>query len=344
MALPNAADERQVTRWLRIVAILTFGLIVFGGFVRLTRSGLSIVEWNPVMGALPPLSDQAWEREFAKYQQSPEFKSVNAGMTLDGYREIFYIEWTHRLIARLAGLAVVVPLVVFWWRRILPRRRAALFLGLALLFGLQGAIGWFMVASGLFDRPHVSHYRLTVHLLTALLLLGLTTWAMMDGDASVARRRRRLGSTPESRIALAVLALAILQIGYGGLVAGLKAGHLSYTWPLMGGSLLPPGLFADGVNWVTLTEAAPSVHWIHRWFAVVVAVAVVALVVGLRRAASDASRRAALTALILVVVQVVLGITMLLLQLPISLALLHQAVGLAVFVALVVTNHRLLRS
>lgn len=344
MALPIAPDDRRITRWLYVVALITYGLIVFGGFVRLTRSGLSIVEWNPVMGTLPPLSDAAWASEFAKYQQSPEYKSVNATMTMDGYQRIYYIEWAHRLIARVAGLAVVLPLIVFWWRGVISRRRAGTFLAIGLLFGFQGFIGWFMVRSGLFERPEVSHYRLTIHLLTASLLLAVIVWSMLDGNASVRRRTRAIGSTPASRFALAVLAIVVLQVAYGGLVAGLKAGHVSYTWPLIGGQWLPTGMFASGVNWDTLTEAPASVHWIHRWFAFAAAAAVVALLFRIRRAPErQSSRDAAIVAVALVTVQVMLGITMLLHQMPLTLALLHQALGLAVFVAVVVTNHCVLR-
>ena len=344
MPLPVAPDHPRVTRWLRFVAVITFGLIVLGGFVRLTRSGLSIVEWNPVIGTLPPLSDAAWQSEFAKYQQSPEFKLVNHAMTMDEYRRIFYIEWAHRLIARVAGLAVVIPLAFLFWKGLLSRRRAGTFLLLGILFGLQGAIGWLMVASGLFDRPEVSHYRLTVHFMTALLLLGFTVWSLMDGDGSVPRRHRTIFTTPNSRLAGGVLIVALVQLAYGGLVAGLKAGHVSYSWPLMGGAIVPEGLFAGGLNWVTLTEAAPAVHWIHRWFAFVAALAIVGLAVGLRRGqASPESRRAAVTAVALVGLQIAIGITMLLLQMPLALALLHQAVGITVYVALIVTNHRVLR-
>ena len=344
MSLRRPADHPCVTKWLRAVAVMVFCLIVVGGFVRLSRAGLSIVEWNPVVGVLPPMSEAAWHAEFAKYQESPEFRLVNASMTLDGYRRIFYIEWAHRLIARLAGLAVVVPMVVFLWRGMLSRRRAATCAMIAALFGLQGLLGWLMVASGLFERPAVSHYRLTIHLLMAVLLLGVAMWTVMDGDARAPRRRRAIGSTTSSRAALAALAVVVVQIAYGGLVAGLKAGHVSYTWPLMGGALVPSGLFAGGFNWVTLTEHAPVVHWLHRWFAFAVVVAVAVLARSLYRAAAPlAARRAVAMALVLLGVQVVLGVAMLWLQLPLTLALLHQAVGLAVFVELVLANHRLLR-
>lgn len=342
MSSARAPFHPTVTRWLSLVAYLTFFLIVFGGFVRLTRSGLSIVEWNPIMGVVPPIGDDAWRAEFTKYQATPEFQTVNLDMTLAGYQRIFYIEWAHRLIARLAGLAVVLPLAVFLWRGIVPWRRSGLFIGIALLFGLQGFLGWFMVRSGLLDQPSVSHYRLTIHLLTALSLLGLTTWAALDGRRSLARSAPR--DVRAARLSMLLVVAATLQIAYGGLVAGLKAGHVSYSWPLMGGSFMPGGLFsAEGASlWTTITANAPTVHWIHRWFAFVVVAAAAWLVVASRRSSvAPAARRAVNSVAGLVAVQIALGVSVLWFRVPIALALLHQAVGLAIFTAALVAHHRL---
>lgn len=337
--------DALVTRWLYLVAVITFCLIVFGGFVRLTRSGLSIVEWNPIVGIVPPIGEAAWQTEFAKYQATPEYREVNHAMTLDGYQRIFYIEWAHRLIARIAGLAVVIPLAVFLWRGIITWRRAGLFVGIALLFALQGFLGWFMVSSGLLDTPAVSHYRLTVHLLMAMLLLGVTLWAAMNRDARIGPATRRLGQTIPSRIAVVALGIVTTQIAWGGLVAGLKAGHVSYTWPLMGGALLPAGLFDGAGSWWSSLSALPAaVHWIHRWFAFVVLAVVAGLMWSTRGpSASPAARRSVHMAAALVGVQIALGISVLWWHVPISLALLHQAVGLAIFATLLVVNHRLLR-
>lgn len=341
-----ATTDPRVTRWLYLVAVITFCLIAFGGFVRLSRAGLSIVEWNPVVGTLPPLSEDVWHAEFAKYQQTPESRTVNVDMTLDGYKRIFYIEWAHRLVARIAGLVVVLPLAVFLWRGTIPRARSGVFIGIALLFGFQGLLGWFMVRSGLVDTPAVSHYRLTIHLLMAILLLSIATWAAMNRDTRVGRAVRRVGETGTSRLAVGTLVVVTLQIAYGGLVAGLKAGHVSYTWPMMGGALLPAGLFAASDSlWVVLTAHPPTVHWIHRWFALVVVVSTVCLLVAAAHdpATSEGARRATRAAAALVGLQVLVGIGVLWLQVPVSLALAHQAIGLAVFVSVLVANHRLLR-
>ena len=334
-----------VTRWLYALSFIVFLLIVFGGFVRLTRSGLSIVEWNPIVGVVPPIGEAAWQVEFAKYQQTPEFRTINYGMTLDGYRWIFYIEWAHRLIARLAGLFLVLPLGWFLWRGRIPWRRSGVFAAIALLFLLQAFLGWFMVSSGLLDQPAVSHYRLTIHLLTAMLLLAVTGWAALNRDARSGPAIRRPGSSTTSRLALLAIAVVIVQIAWGGLVAGLKAGHVSYTWPAMGGALMPAGLFAAGDTWWEAITAAPAaVHWIHRWFALVAAAAIAWLIVATRReVVTRGARVATTTAGALVGVQIVLGVSVLLAHVPLSLALLHQTVGLGIFGALLVANHQLLR-
>lgn len=345
--MPSLAPQadRAVARWLYALAAVILLLIVFGGFVRLTRSGLSIVEWKPIVGVLPPIGEEAWQAEFAKYQQTPEFQTVNHAMTLEGYRRIFYIEWAHRLIARMAGLFLLLPLGWFLWRGTIPWRKSGLFVGIAALFLLQGFLGWFMVASGLLDRPSVSHYRLTIHLLTAMLLFAITLWAALDRDGRAVSPRTRSASTPASRAAIVALALVVIQIAYGGLVAGLKAGHVSYTWPLMGGALMPSGLFAFGDSlWEAITAAPAAVHWIHRWFAFAVAAAVVWLFVAVRRtSASRAVQRASTVAVSLVMTQIALGVSVLLLHVPVSLALLHQAVGLGLFAVLIVVNHELRR-
>lgn len=341
----HPSSSPVVQRWLYLVATLTFCLIVFGGFVRLSRAGLSIVEWNPIVGVLPPIGDAAWAAEFSKYQRSPEYEQINVGMTLDAYRRIFYIEWAHRLIARLAGLAVLAPLALFLWRGLVPWRRSAPYIGIALLFGLQGALGWFMVSSGLVETPAVSHYRLTAHLLVAMLLLAVTMWVGLNGSLDAGSNARQAGPAGARAMAVATLCIVTLQIAWGGLTAGLKAGHVSYTWPLMGGAVLPAGLLDSGGSWwATVTASPAAVHWIHRWLAWGVVAIVAGLVVAGRRATVPAAaRRAIAIVATLVGIQVVLGIGVLWFHVPVSLALLHQAVGLAIFAAVIVVNHRVHR-
>jgi cytochrome c oxidase assembly protein subunit 15 len=333
--------NKAVTVWLFTVAALVALMVVVGGYVRLTRSGLSIVEWNPITGVIPPLGEQAWQQEFAKYQQTPEFKIVNSTMTLDGYRRIFYLEWAHRLIARLAGLIVVLPLLYFLWRGVIPWRKSAIYLFIAALFAFQGFMGWFMVASGLVDQPHVSHFRLTIHLLTALSLLALALWVGLDR-----RYVRGATGTPRlSRLGIAALAIIVLQIAYGGLVAGLKAGKVSNTWPLMGGALAPAGLLAQAGSWLESLLAAPlTVHFIHRWLAFGVLAVALWLYARHRAGKSAVARQvrtgaAALAAI--VVLQIVLGVSVVLFGVPVWLALLHQATAVVMFGVAVYVNHRL---
>ena len=216
-------DNKAVTNWLFIVCGLIMFMVVFGGYVRLTRSGLSIVEWKPIAGVIPPIGDEAWQLEFEKYQQTPEFQKVNKDMTLEGYKWIFYNEYIHRLIARFAGLVVVLPLFYFLWKGIIPWRKSAVYLAIAALFGFQGYLGWYMVSSGLRDVPSVSPYRLTIHLLLALFLLAMTLWMALNHRYGFPLKVE--GATRSSPFVVSVLVLAVLvlQISYGGLVAGMKA-------------------------------------------------------------------------------------------------------------------------
>lgn len=328
--------SRAVTVWLFTVCALVALMVIVGGWVRLTRSGLSITEWKVITGILPPLGETAWQQEFARYQQSPEFRLVNATMTLAEYKSIFYLEYIHRLIGRLAGLVVVVPLAFFLIRGIIPWRCSAVYLGIAALFGFQGFLGWYMVASGLVDRPHVSHYRLAIHLLMALLLLGLTLWLALS----------RVYGEPGRRLSVPgvmLLIILLMQITYGALVAGLKAGGITNTWPQMFGSLVPASLL--GVLspwWLNPVESPVTVHFIHRWFAF--AVLIMALAVYLRagrRSHSQNIRRSALTLALLVCIQIAVGVSVVLLGVPVSLALFHQAVALMMFAVAVFLNHRL---
>lgn len=332
---------RAVTVWLFTVAALVALMVVVGGYVRLTRSGLSIVEWNPISGVVPPIGEAAWQAEFAKYQQTPEFKLINATMTLDGYKRIFFLEWAHRLIARMAGLIVALPLVFFLWKGMIPWRKSAPYLAIGALFAFQGFMGWYMVASGLVDRPHVSHFRLTIHLLTALSLLGLTLWTAF-GRVYPARESVQ----PRwSVTGLGVLAIILVQIAYGGLVAGLKAGWVSNTWPLMLGRLLPPDLLTSLGSWLeSLLEAPVTTHFVHRWLAFVVLAAAGWFWLRARRRVEAAAGqiRAASAALVgIIALQILLGIGVVLFSVPVWLALLHQGTALVMFAIAVYLNHRL---
>lgn len=342
-AAPSNPLGDPITRWLLMVAALVILLVVVGGFVRLSRAGLSIVEWDVVTGVFPPIGEEAWQQSFAEYQQTPEFRLINSEMNLGDYQRIFYYEWGHRLIARFAGLFVVIPLVWFMWKRGLGLRESLRYWAIAALFGLQGAIGWIMVSSGLRDRPAVSHFRLTIHLLAALLLLAIVGWMALsrirshrdpDDPASPLTRTGRV-------LSWVLLATVVLQIAYGGLVAGLKAGFMSRTWPLMYDRLIPSNLLTRYEPWWrNLIEPIGS-HWVHRWLAFVVAGVGLALIVtALRGRARKRTLRAALLSLaVALTTQVVLGIYVVLLAVPKWLALAHQGVGVIVFCVALVLAH-----
>lgn len=341
MPTTNRSD-RAVTIWLLVVCGLIMFLVAFGGFVRLTRSGLSIVEWNPISGVVPPIGHDAWVEEFAKYQLTPEYQKVNVGMTLAEYQEIFIIEYLHRLIARFAGLVVALPLLWFLWKGMLPRGQRWRYILVGLLFAVQGALGWYMVSSGLVDRPTISHFRLTAHLLLALTVLAIAFRLALDRLYGQPQRAPG-GRGGAYWLSVAVIAVVVVQIAYGGLVAGLKAGHISNTWPLMFGYLAPPGLFTAAGAWTKSVLTAPAtVQFIHRWLAF----AVLAISLGLwwsaRRHAWDATvRRASLLLVGLVSFQIALGICVVLLGVPLVIALAHQITAMLTFMAALYLNHRL---
>ncbi|MFN2138619.1 MAG: COX15/CtaA family protein [Candidatus Promineifilaceae bacterium] len=335
-------QNKQVTIWLFVVCGLIMFMVVLGGYVRLTRSGLSMVEWEPVHGVIPPIGEAQWQEEFAKYQATPEFKIVNSQMTLDQYKGIFYVEYVHRLLARFAGLMVVIPLIYFLIKGIIPWRKSGIYLAIAILFGLQGAMGWYMVSSGLEDVPAVSHYRLTIHLLLALFLLALTMWMALNHRYGFPQRAPGARRSSPYIVSVLVLAVLILQISYGGLVAGMKAGHVSNTWPLMFGRIFPPGLLAQVEPWwKNLVEAPVTVHFIHRWLAFGVLFAALYLYwVTSKRSYSPIAHKATMLLAALTVLQITLGVSVVWFGVPIWLALAHQAVALFLFVVATFINYR----
>jgi cytochrome c oxidase assembly protein subunit 15 len=332
--VPNA----RVGNWLFIFAFIVAFLIIFGGFVRLTRSGLSIVEWNPISGAVPPIGQQAWEQEFAKYQQTPEYIKINSGMTLGEYQYIFYIEWIHRLIARLAGLVYAVPVFYFLFRKKIPLREFGIYFMMGLLFIAQAVAGWVMVASGLVDRPAVSHFNLTIHLLLALTLLGLALWTALGHRFGFPDPSKRTKWSTPSKLAVTFLILLLIQIVYGGFTAGLKAGHVSDTWPLMFGKLMPPNLFSSFIN---ILESPITIVFIHRWFAFLVLAAVVYVYYVVRSNNYPPDLLKGLQWLVgAVALQIILGILTVLSYVNIVVALLHQATAIALFALTIYFIHR----
>jgi cytochrome c oxidase assembly protein subunit 15 len=331
LSLPKAdpaRDRNLIRRWLFVVALLIVAMVVVGGATRLTHSGLSITEWQPIHGVVPPLDAAEWQEEFEKYQQILEFKLVNPSMTLGAFRGIYWFEWAHRMLGRLIGLVLVVPLIIFWATGRIERAQVPKLVAIFALGGIQGAIGWWMVASGLVERTDVSQYRLAVHLTFACGILAYVLW--------VARGLRPGSFDPPPglwRTALAIVLLVFLQIFLGGIVAGLDAGLISSTWPMMDGSLIPDGLLAQSPLWRNLFENPLTAQFDHR----LVAYAVFALaIVQFAQARGSAFNRRAATILGIVTVQAGLGIATVLTAVPLWLALLHQ------FVAIGVLSHAVL--
>src|SRR5919109_2103052 len=219
--------NRAVMNWLLVFASIVAFLIVFGGFVRLTRSGLSITEWNPISGTVPPLGEAAWQEEFVKYQETPEFQQINFNMTLEEYKYIFYIEWIHRFIARFAGLVYAIPVFYFLFSKQIPFKDFGIYFLMGMLFIAQAFAGWIMVASGLVDRPSVNHFNLTIHLLLALTLFGLALWTAFGHKYGFLDKTNKAKWSLLSKLALISFTLLLVQISYGAMTAGLKAGHVS---------------------------------------------------------------------------------------------------------------------
>lgn len=337
--------NKSIAFWLFAVSLLIAIMVVFGGWVRLTRSGLSIVEWNVVTGVAPPLSQAAWDDAFRQYQQTPEYLQVNVGMGLEEFKSIYYVEYGHRLLGRIAGLAFLVPLFVFFARGAILRPRLPAFAAIDLLFALQGLLGWLMVESGLIDQPRVSHLRLTLHLSAALLLLAGCLWLAFGYAFGQPAPTQPRVSPQLRRLSVVFLAVAGLQIVAGGLVAGLKAGYISDTFPKMLGQWIPDGLWRLQ-PWIANHLANPAtVHFQHRWFAFVVLGVAAALA---RRARMELLpaylRPAAVSTLHLTLVQILLGVGVVAMHMPVWMASLHQAVAVAVLAAALQVCHRAFRS
>ena len=330
-----ARQRRWVARWLFGLCAMLLVMIVLGGATRLTGSGLSIMEWAPLMGALPPVSDAEWHRLFALYQQIPQYQLLHDGFGLDGFKQIFWLEWTHRLWGRLIGLGFIVPLIVLAARGAIGWRLGARLAGLFVLGGLQGAVGWFMVASGFFpDSTAVSAYRLVVHLALALTLYAAILWLGLSlaPPAPPHRAPRRLLAVSSVLVALTLVA--------GGFVAGTHAGFIYNTFPLMDGALVPAGYADLSPFALNLTENLAAVQFGHRLLATVTALFVIFTVVsGLRHGAQGRLRVALLALAATVGLQYLLGVATLIWVVPVALATLHQAVGVLLLTAVLVGLH-----
>lgn len=325
-----------LARWLWAVALLVIIVVAVGGITRLTESGLSITEWRPVSGVLPPLNQADWIAEFEKYKQIPEYREVNLGMSLAAFKAIFFWEWLHRILGRVVGMALIVPLVWYAWRRAIPAGFGWRLLALAALVGLQGAIGWWMVASGLEYRTDVSHFRLATHLLTALFLLAALVWTARDLGALAHDRTARPARL--TGFAAAVIAVLFVQLLLGAWVAGLNAGYVASSWPMMNDHFVPAGIDWTGGAWRALTNDPFLIHFLHRWWSWVAALALLMLARTLRR------RGATVEAGLLIAVvaaQMLLGILTVVTGVSMGIAVLHQVTGALLVAVAAASLHRL---
>ncbi|PKU24526.1 COX15/CtaA family protein [Telmatospirillum siberiense] len=332
-------DRRPVGAWLLVLAVMVLVMVCLGGLTRLTGSGLSMVEWQPFT-VLPPASEEAWNVVFAKYQASPQYRLVNEGMTLAGFKGIFWLEYVHRLWGRLIGAAFLLPFLFFLSTGRLSRAQAPQLLLLFLLGGAQGLLGWFMVASGLADRPEVSHYRLTAHLLAALAIYAALLWTALahldphsrrDGGRDAGRLRRPLS---------VLLVLVTLTMAAGGLVAGLRAGLIYNSFPLMNGDWFPGEAFDMTPRWVNFFENHALVQFDHRLLAMLTWAAAVASWLRSRRLEIDrALRRRLLLVPLAATLQAGLGISTLLAMVPVGLAAAHQACAFLLVSAILWAAH-----
>ena len=326
---------RGVQIWLYFLCLMVFAMVLLGGATRLTDSGLSITEWRPLIGMIPPMSDLDWQDVFQKYQQIPEYAQVNEGMSLDQFKRIFWWEWSHRALGRLIGIALVLPWIIFSLMGAIPKSLQPKLIIMLLLGGLQGFLGWYMVKSGLVDRVDVSQYRLAIHLLMAGLIFGFILWVALDMSPI---RNFQLVLPLETRDVLmagALVGLLLAQIGLGALVAGLHAGLSHNTWPLMDGDFIPDGLFLLDPMIVNVFENVLTVQFNHRMLAYIIVL--VAFVHGFLviRKSDGVIKSSAIMVLFILLFQVVLGIAVLLLVVPFSLALAHQALAFIAFAAAV---------
>jgi len=331
VAAPDAPARKQVAAWLLICCALVFGIVVVGGATRLTQSGLSIVEWQPLVGTVPPLTDADWQEIFQKYRHTPQYQKVNQGMALEAFKPIFWWEYFHRLLGRAIGVAFFVPLVWFALRRKLDRALVWRLGGIFALGALQGVVGWYMVKSGLVDDPRVSQYRLTLHLGLAFAIFAAMFWTALGllapSTVPADRSRKRL-----RRFALGLSALVFVMVLSGGFVAGIRAGFAYNTFPLMNGHIVPPEYLLLEPWWRNLFNNMATVQFNHRGIAWLLFLLVPGFWLASRRVSlAPRARLACNTLPIVLALQITLGISTLLLVVPVPLAAAHQAGALLVF-------------
>jgi cytochrome c oxidase assembly protein subunit 15 len=333
--------RRRLRLWFWSIAAMTFAVVVIGGITRLTHSGLSIVDWRPLMGVIPPLTDAQWTEAFDRYRQFPEYRVLRPRMTLAEFQYIFFWEYLHRLAARAIGAVFLVPFILFWRAGYFGRPLALRALALFGLGAAQGAVGWLMVKSGLVDRPSVSHYRLALHLAVAVTIFGFSVWLARELAVRSPRSESRPAALRRIRRWLAILgALLASQIVWGAFVAGMKAGLLLGTFPLMAGRLVPPSWLALDPVLLNFVQNPATVQWVHRLLGTALLVSAAVFVRRLGAIAPDrATRRLGVALLQLIAAQYLLGVLTLVFFVPVALAAAHQAMALAIVAVWIISVH-----
>ena len=334
-------NNRLVARWLLACCALVFVMVVLGGVTRLTGSGLSMVDWRPVTGILPPMSDEAWQRTFEMYQQTPEFQKVNSDMDVEGFKGIFWLEYLHRLLGRTIGVVFLIPFLYFAWTGFIRRDEWLKYGAMFVLGGLQGVLGWYMVKSGLVDNPAVSQYRLTAHLIAAFLIYAFMFWVALSllYPSSSDEKHPWFGKT------VALTTLITITIISGGFVAGLKAGKIYNTFPMMGNYWVPPDVMAMEPWWLNLFENMATVQFDHRVLAITTFVLIIVYWLRVPRDGFPARVAKGVNALLHTgILQVALGILTLLLVVPIPLAAAHQGIAMILFTVALYLCHGLRRT
>lgn len=328
-------SKKIIIGWLAIVLVSIVAQVSLGGYVRLTDSGLSMYDWHVVKGVIPPISEDAWQQTFENYQKTPEYKKINVGMTLEDYKLIYLREYNHRILGRITGLIFVLPLFVFLFLSRFKWREAKIYLLTGLLYAGQGIMGWYMVQSGLVDQPDVSHYRLAAHFILALLIFSLVLWKLLDvmlEDRIISKENFK---HKPFQILILFTGLLIIQLVYGAFMAGLKAGYVSDTFPLMFGYLFPPNLFnIESSVLLDLVSNSVTIHFIHRWFAFLVLGFSFYVYLKLKKKTAGA-----VLLPIVVAGQILLGLFVIWFNVQLSLALIHQLGGVIILTVTVYLLH-----
>lgn len=333
----NEKNRRTIAVWLFACCGMVFFMALLGAITRLTGSGLSITDWNPILGALPPLTEAAWQKAFSAYQAIPQYQILNQGMSLEEFKNIYFWEWFHRLWGRLTGIVFAFPLLWFFVRRSLDRQTGIKLAMILALGALQGFVGWFMVQSGLVVRTSVSPYRLALHLGFALLIYGLLLWMACDQLSS----NKPAQPKPLRKYGWAVLGLLAITIIWGAFVAGLHAGEAYNTWPLMEGEFLPDAAWTLQPDWLNIFENLALVQFTHRWLAPLTMLAILGWAALCWKKANRRDRKWLLGLILTSLAQVGLGLATLLTRANIVFAVLHQAGAIALLTFMLISLHRL---